>query len=116
MSAVQEIYENVYGHECERRYRAKLKAKLISEFGDALQFLKIDGESPLIIVSSEELKTTAIVRQKEYILKDAGKYLSEDILDYASKQEDSSWPPSYESLSQKHRYFPSSTKEFSLLL
>ena len=112
MSAVQKIYGTGYKHECERPYRDKLKVKLISEFRDALQLLKIDTKSPEVMVSSEGLKTTAIVRQKEYIVKEAGKYLPEDILQYTSKLEVSSClppppPPSHELLSQKHRNFPS---------
>ena len=96
VSVVHEIYGTGFGQQYERSYRAKLKSKLISEYGEKLEFLTIDGKSPEVIASSERLKTATIIRDKDFILKEAASYLREDILEYAANLKETPWPPSKE--------------------
>ena len=120
ISVVHEIYGTGFGQQYERSYRAKLKSKLISEYGEKLQFLTIDGKSPEVIIvviieviaSSEGLKTATIIRDKDFILKEAANYLREDILEYAANLNETPWPPSKESLRCAERDLPSTLESF----
>ena len=93
ISVVHEIYGTGFGQQYERSYRAKLKSKLISEYGEKLEFLTIDGKSPEVVASYEGRKTATIIRDKDFILKEAANYLWEDILEYAANLKETPWPP-----------------------
>ena len=112
ISVVHEIYGTGFGQQYERSFRAKLKLKLISEYGEKLQFLTIDGKSPEVIASSEGLKTATIIRDRDFILKEAANYLREDILEYAANLKETPWPPSKESLRCAERDLPSTLESF----
>ena len=112
ISVVHEIYGTEFGQQYERSYRAKLKSKLISEYGEKLEFLTIDGKSPEVIASSERLKTATIIRDKDFILKEEANYLWEDILEYAADLKETPWPPSKESLRCAERDLPSTLESF----
>ena len=115
ISVVHEIYGTGFGQQYERSYRAKLKSKLISEYGTKLEFLTIDGKSPEVIASSEGLKTATIIRDKDFILKEAANYLREDILEYAANLKETPWLPSKESLRCAERDLPSTLESFLAL-
>ena len=112
ISVVHEIYGTEFGQQYERSYRAKLKSKLISEYGEKLEFLTIDGKSQEVIASSEGLKTATIIRDKDFILKEAANYLPEDILEYAANLKETPWPPSKELLRCAERDLPSTLENF----
>ena len=111
MSVLHKIYGTGYAEENARSYRAKLKAKIIAEYGDKLLFLTIDGKSPQVIISSEGLNTSTVLRDKSKILKEAAKYLSEDILDFASNYK-LPWPLTPDTLSSQEANMPKSVKDF----
>ena len=110
-----EIYGIGFGQQYERSYREKLKSKLISEYGEKLEFSTIDGKSPEVIASSEGLKTATIIRDKDFILKEAANYLLEDILEYAANLKETPWPPSKELLRCAERDLPSTSESFLAL-
>ena len=55
-----------------------------NEYGELLMFLKVDGNTPEVVTSSEGLHSTTIVKDKIGIIKQAAEYLQEEILQYAS--------------------------------
>ena len=67
--------------------------KLVKEFGDSLTFLKIDGNKPEVVVSTAGLDSTAVVKEKTAVLKQAAEYIRQDILQYTEKLDNPSWPP-----------------------
>ena len=86
------------GHAGDTRYRNKLKQRIISEFPDLLYFLKIDGKSPEVIVSKEDINSTAIANEKFTVLRQAAKFIREDILQFSENNYEHNWPPSIEEL------------------
>ena len=112
MTALHKIYGTGFGQENERVYRNKLKARIITEFGNSLKFLKIDGVTPEVVVSAEALDATTICRDKDAILKEAAEYIREDILEYASENHNTTWPPTVESLKEMEKDSPSSLHDF----
>ena len=103
MRKLLEIYGTDFGQENERKYQNKLKMKLVKEFGDSLTFLKIDGNKPEVVVSVAGLDSTAVVKEKTAVvkektavLKQAAEYIREDILQYAEKLDNPSWPPGHQ--------------------
>ena len=114
ISVVHEIYGTGFGQQYERSYRAKLKSKLISEYGQKLEFLTIDGKSTEIIASSEGLKTATIIKDKDFILNEVANYLWED-MEYAANLKDTPWPSSKESLRCAERDLPSTLESLLAL-
>ena len=112
MTALHKIYGTGFGHKNKKVYRNKLKARIVDEFGDSLKFLKIDGVTPEVVVSSDGLDATTICRDKDAILKEAADYIREDILVYASENHDTTWPPTAESLKEVEENSPSSLNDF----
>ena len=80
--------------------------KLVKEFGDSLTFLKIDGNKPEVVVSMAGLDSTAVVKEKTAELKQAAEYIREDILQYAEKLDNPSWPPTSDSLTDQEKDHP----------
>ena len=78
MKAIHSLYKTGYGHAHEKVYRNRLKTKIINEFGNQLKFLRIDGQTPEIIVSTEGLDSTTVIKDKGAILKMAAEYLRHD--------------------------------------
>ena len=68
MRKLFELYGTGFGQENEKKYRNKLKMKLVKEFGDSLTFLKIDGNKPEVVVSTAGLDSTAAVKEKTAVL------------------------------------------------
>lgn len=67
IKALHKIYGPGFCHENEKFYRKKLKARIVSEFGVLLTFLKIDGVTPEVVVSTKALDSTTIIRDKNRI-------------------------------------------------
>ena len=112
MKAIHSLYKTGYGHAHEKVYRNRLKSKIINEFGNQLRFLRIDGQTPEIIVSTEGLDSTTVIKDKSVILKKAAEYLRQDILDYAAKVKSANWPPTFDSLKEDEKEFPQLINEF----
>ena len=103
MRKLLELYGTGFRQENERKYRNKLKMKLVKEFGDSLTFLKIDGNKPEVVVSTAGLDSTAVVKEKTAVLKQAAEYIREDILQYAEKLDNPPWPPTNDSLTDQEK-------------
>ena len=80
-----------------------------------MEFLTIDGKSPEVIASSEGLKTSSMIRDKDFILKEAANYLWQDILEYAANLKEAPWLPSKESIHCAERDLPSTLESFLAL-
>eukprot|EP00794_Sanderia_malayensis_P017104 gene17104-18825_t len=76
MTAVHKLYGTGYESKIEKVYRNKLKARIVKEFTD------FDGKTPGVVVSSAELNSTSIMKDKKFVPKQAAEYLRNDILDY----------------------------------
>ena len=111
MIVLHRIYGTGYGDVNARSYRAKLKSKIATEFKDMLLFLTVDGKSPQVVVSSQSLNETIVIKDKSKILREAAKTLSDNIRDYAAKY-DLLWPLSVDSLLQQEEELPASIKNY----
>ena len=75
-----------------------MKKRIIDEYGESAMFLKVDGKTQEVVVSSEGLHSATIVKDKTGIIKQAAEYLQEEILEYASNTDTLDWPPLLEQL------------------
>eukprot|EP00794_Sanderia_malayensis_P001898 gene1898-2155_t len=110
--ALHKIYSIGFGHENEKVYQNKLKARIVNEFGEKIKFLKIDGVTPEVVVSTAGLDATTICRDKDAVLKEAAEYIREDILEYSSRNQNTTWPPTVQSLKEGAKDSPSSLNDF----
>ena len=101
-----------YNPDHAKKYRSRLKERILSEHGHSLWLLKVDGKSPDIVVSSEGVKSHTILNDKKTVLKQAAMYLKEDIEMCAAdiSKEELVWPPNAETLKQQETAFPSSLR------
>ena len=99
-------------HTGDTRYRNRLKARIIEEFPDQLYFLTVDGKTPQVVVSQKGIAETTILQDKEILIKQTTSLLRNDIKDYMKSLEDTSWPPTIESLTYNDRKIPTSVKLF----
>ena len=93
VTVLHQIYGTGFGHENEKVYSNKLKKRIIDEYGKSVMFLKVDGKTPEVVVSSEGLHSTSIVKDKTGIIKQAAEYLQEEILEYSSNTDMLDCPP-----------------------
>ena len=112
ITVLRQIYGTGFGNENEKVCRNKLKKRIIDEYGKSVMFLKVDGKTPEVVVSSEGLHSTTIVKDKTGIIKQAAEYLQEEILEYASKTDMLDWPPRLEQLKNSETNFPTNLTEF----
>ena len=104
ITVLHQIYGTGFGNENEKVYRDKLKKRIIDEYGESVMFVKVDGKTPEVVVSSEGLHpttidNTGIIKQDNTgIIKQAAEYLQEEILEYASNMDMLDWPPGLEQL------------------
>ena len=82
-------------HSEDRWYCAKLKSKLIEEFGDQLIFLKASTVAPDMIKRNDKSSSLSLKESynKESIVVEAAQFLHKDILDYASNLNTDDCPP-----------------------
>ena len=92
--------------------------RIVREFGESLKFLKEDNRTPETVVSASGLENANIVRDKNAFLRDAAKYLLEDLLEYAAKFDTSTWPTTCESIQEEENkhYLTALNDFFSNLL
>ena len=79
-TVLHHIYETGFGNEKDNVYRNKLKKRIIGEYSESVTLLKVDGKTLEVVVSSEELHSTTIVKDKTGIIKQTAEYLQEEIL------------------------------------
>ena len=108
MKALHSLYITEIGSAHEKVYRNRLKCTIVSKFGNQLKFLFIDGKSPEILVSTEGLHSTMVVKDKSVIFEKSADYLRQDILDYADMTERASWPLQSSQLKKMKKSFLSS--------
>ena len=73
MRKVHALYGTGYENENARSYRAKLKPKIINQYGYSLLFLTIDAKTPQVIISAKCLDRDTIVKDKKAILIECSK-------------------------------------------
>ena len=112
ITVLHRLYGTGYGQENEKIYRNKLKKRVFDEHGDSLKFLKVDGKTPEVVVNSDGLNSTTIVRDKSMVLLKAAEYLLNDILEHIASCDISNWLPTMESLSEFDESFPTSLSLF----
>ena len=111
-TVLHQIYGTGFGDENEKVYRNKLKKRIIDKYGELLMFLKVDGNTPEVVISSEGLHSTTIVKDKIGFIKQAAAYLQEEILQYASSMDRLELPPRLEQLKNFETNFPFNLSEF----
>ena len=52
ITVFHQIYGTGFGDENEKVYRNKLKKRIIDEYGELLMFLKVDGNTPEVVISA----------------------------------------------------------------
>ena len=67
------LYKNGVNNVNARAYKSKLQDQIKSEFGNQLNFLTINRTAPQVVVSSEELNSSIILKNKEEIIKECAK-------------------------------------------
>ena len=77
ITVLHQIYGTGFGNENEKVYRNRLKKRIIDEYGESVMFLKMDGKAPEVVLNSEGLHSTTMVKDKTGIIKQAPEYLQE---------------------------------------
>ena len=85
---------------------------IFDEYGDSLKFLKVDGETPEVVVKSHGLNSTTIVKNENMVVLKAAEYLRHNILKHIAPCDTSNWPPTVENLSEFDENFPTSLSLF----
>ena len=67
------LYKNGVDNVNARAYKSKLQDQIKSEFGNQLNFLTINRTAPQVVVSSEALNSSIILKNKEEIIKECAK-------------------------------------------
>ena len=111
MRKIHALYGTGYENENARSYRAKLKQKIINQYGNSLLFLTIDAKTPQVIISAKCLDSATIVKDKKAILIECAKVLREDIINYAKNYE-MPWPLTIESIKNTEQDCPKSVNDF----
>ena len=83
METAHSIYTD--GHAGDKRYHGKLKKRLQDYFCDSITFVTIDGKTPQVIINSKGLSESTTIKNKDIVIKNAAKYIQEDIHDFAKE-------------------------------
>ena len=105
------LYKNGVDNVNARVYKSKLQDQIKSEFGNQLNFLTINRTGPQVVVSSEGLNSSIILKNKEEIIKECAKQLRQDILQYASNYS-MPWPRTTETIDDGEKTLPESVNKF----
>ena len=105
------LYKNGVDNVNARVYKSKLQDQIKSEFGNQLNFLTINRTGPQVVVSSEGLNSSIILKNKEEIIKECAKQLRQDILQYASNYS-MPWPLTTETIDDGEKTLPESVNKF----
>ena len=96
----------------DKRYRHKLKKRLLSHYPDQLQFVQPSGKSVEVVFSKEILTQSRPEFDQVTNIKVVAQQLREDIMTYCNKIPEHSWPPTFQSLTQEYKEPPESIKKF----
>ena len=105
------LYKNGVDNVNARVYKSKLQDQIKSEFGNQLNFLTINRTGPQVVVSSEGLNSSIILKNKEEIIKECAKQLRQDNLQYASNYS-MPWPLTTETIADGEKNLPESVNKF----
>ena len=111
MIKLHSLYKTGIDNVNARSYRAKLKERILSEYGTQLIFLTINSTTPQVVVSAEGINSNTIVKNKEQIIKECAKQLRQDILQYASNYSMPS-PLTTEAIADSEKTLPESVNDF----
>ena len=103
MSVLHDLYEL---HSGDTRYRSKLKNRIQSAYQKKLLFLRLDQKMAGVVVSSEGVKSHYVLNDHDQIIKQAADYLRNDILEYAERIPELTWPPCLDELNSQERFPP----------
>ena len=102
MIKLHSLYKTDIDNVNVRSYRAKLKERILSEYGTQLLFLTTNSTTPQVVVSAEGINSKTIVKNKEQIIKECAKQLRQDILQYASNYS-MPWPLTTEAIANSEK-------------
>ena len=80
MSLIHEIYG---AHLQDKRYRNKIKIRILDLFPEKLLFLSIGKKEPEVVISKDGINSHTVLNSPERIVKKAAELLRSDILEYA---------------------------------
>ena len=110
MKVIHELYSD--GHHWDTRYRSKLKQRILKEFPGLLYFLKINNNSPEVVVSKEGIESITTPDEKSSVVRKAAQFIREDILKFCDETKESQWPPSIQELQGRNQDIPKSVLSF----
>lgn len=109
MAALHEVYGLRVG---DKRYRGKLKKRILSTFGDQLHFLSIDTQTPEIIINTRAINSHTLLNDREHVVEQAAVYLRDDITSFAKATPELSWPLDIHAITSDVRQPPHSIEKF----
>ncbi|KAG1711251.1 hypothetical protein GQR58_002553 [Nymphon striatum] len=106
------ILQTVYGDNSDdKRYRHKLKQRIVNEFPDLLQFVQPSSTSPELVFSTNiDRKLPRLEPQSNVV--SVAKQLRQDIISYCGSVAEHKWPPTFESVTAEYGNPPESIKLF----
>eukprot|EP00794_Sanderia_malayensis_P010438 gene10438-biopygen7613 len=96
----------------DTQYRAKLKSRIQSTFGDKIYFLTVTKNIPEVMINTDAIHSHTVFNDRDHIIQQAAKYLREDILAFANATPELSWPISLNDLNSIAREPPPSIDAF----
>ena len=115
MVNLHNLYKTGVDNVNARVYRSKLKDRTKSEFRNKLLFLTINSTTSQVVLSSEEINSSTILKNKEETIKECAKQLRQDILQYASDYS-MPWPLTTETIADGEKTKSVNKFVFSLLI
>ena len=93
ITVLRRLFSTRYGHENEKKiYGNNIKKDFSTNINcDSLKFLKVDGKTPQIVVNSDGLNSTTIVKDKNMVLPKAAEYLRNDISEHNASCDTTNW-------------------------
>jgi formyltetrahydrofolate synthetase len=93
----------VYGLDKEdSRLRGKVKQMLLQEFTNELLFVTVSNNDAQVVISKNVLtnatKDSFMMQNKDFVLKEAAKFIKHDILALIQSVPDLPWSPTVDSL------------------
>ena len=105
MAILHEVYGLGVGNT---RYRSKLKARIIREYGNRLSFVAMHANKCELVFDPTLPIHEIDFKNKDGCIEKAAKYLRDDIIKYKSNLPEFSWPPRVEDLRNNAMNMPES--------
>ena len=107
------ILHEIYGLEVgDNRYRNKLKVRLKDDFKEKISFVAVSHETAEVVIPSYFLDGAFLNDSRVTTIKNAAKYLREEIKNTFKSLPEVKWPPSIQELSDSSRSLPRSIYAF----